>query len=134
MWVLGYPKGAQKLFGIKASSGNIEKTITLDNSGYRFITALSFGKVLVYGGVGTNYDATGILVDPSTSNFEKLSGNSKNYLPSSDGDSSHNGRYRWYLYNLIPLTTNKNLVEVAAFDRNSGTSGDEFAKNATYNF
>ena len=133
LWVLGYPNGAQKLFGIKASNGNIEKTITLDNSGYRFITALSSGKVLVYGGAGTNYDATGILVDPSTSTFEKLSGNSNKHLPSSDGDSSHNGKYRWYFYNLIPLTANKNLVEVVAFDRNSGTSGDESAKNATYN-
>lgn len=145
LWVLGYAYNSnQKLFGINATTGKVTYTVDLgnkdtsqNNSPYRFVSALSSGKVMVYGDPSVNYNATCSIVDPETLEVTKITGDSANYLPTTDGPSSthtYKTQFRWYFFNLIPIANNVNLVEVVAFDaKQSGTKNDESAVNATYN-
>lgn len=92
MWVLGYAYNSdQKIFGINANTGNFTYEYNLghvgskgNNSPYKFVAALSSGKVLIYGGATADYNASGCLYDPITSSKETISGNSKNYLPTNE--------------------------------------------------
>ena len=145
LWVLGYGYlSNQSIFGFNADTGALIKSHDLGPVGngvdkkqspYKFVTALSSGKVLIYGDPSKTYSGTGLLYDPENGTTNKLNGNSDSHLPKSDGDSSHKNTYRWYFYNLVPLATNKNLVEVVAFDNRTsgGTTGDGSANRATYN-
>lgn len=89
LWVLGYGYNSdQSIFGIDADTGNFKYEFNLgrvgttgSNSPYKFVTALSSGKVLIYGGATADYNAIGCLYDPTTNTKEIISGNSKNYLP-----------------------------------------------------
>ncbi|WP_229503127.1 lipoprotein 17-related variable surface protein [Malacoplasma penetrans] len=147
IWVLGFWSSNNKkqpLFEIKASDGTFTKhevdynkfSTDLPNpnvtSAYRFISALSSGKVMIYGGAGSTYDAKGILYDPKTKTAELIKGNSaeKSILPI--GDNSFGENYRWYFFNLIPIANNKNLVEVFPFSSKATTDDTEAAKNASY--
>ena len=144
LWVLGYGYFSnQSIFGIDASTGTILKTKDLGYVGngvdknyqtpYKFVTALSSGKVLIYGGATTGYDASGALYDPSDGSVTKIKGNSDTNLPY-DQETHNRNTYRWYFYNLIPLANGINLAEVVTFDsKQTGTKDDESAKNASYN-
>lgn len=82
IWVLGYySKSNQKqpLLGIDASTGKIEHNYSINYNDYKnnfennrvttdtafhFVSALSSGKVMMYGGARTTYNAKGLLFDP----------------------------------------------------------------------
>lgn len=143
LWVLGYGYlSSQSIFGLNADNGNViykhnlgyvSNGVDSKQSPYRFVTALSSGKVLIYGDPSKPYDGKGLLYDPINDKITLLTGNSYKNLPSTDGNGHIASTFRWYFYNLIPLANNKNLVEVVAFDTKTGTTGDESSTRASYN-
>ncbi|RXY96054.1 hypothetical protein D8X55_04875 [Malacoplasma penetrans] len=142
LWVLGYYSTntkKQPLFQINGSTGAIEKTFDLTytnlssvNNAYRFVSALSSGKVMVYGGAGSTYDAKALLYDPDTDTLTQISGNSNNTTILPIGDSTYGQKYRWYFFNLIPIANNKNLVEVFPFSTDPTSDDTTAARNASY--
>ncbi|RXY96578.1 hypothetical protein D8X55_03400 [Malacoplasma penetrans] len=144
IWVLGFWSGntrKQPLIGINASTGAIVYQHDLDYTGlinsvnvgsaYRFVSALSSGKVMVYGGAGSAYDAKGILYDPTTNTRTLLTGNSANTSILPVGNSEFGNQYRWYFYNLIPIGNNRNLVSVLPYSTQVA-SNDVGYPNANY--
>ncbi|RXY96703.1 hypothetical protein D8X55_02955 [Malacoplasma penetrans] len=148
LWVLGFWSSTtrkQPLLGIDASTGNIKYTYDIDYSSYsssignvtasttyRFISALSSGKVMVYGGAGSSYNAKGILYDPTTSSASLISGDSSNSNILPLGNATYGSKYKWYFFNLIPIANNRNLVEVLPYSSDYA-SGDAGSNNANYN-
>ncbi|RXY96691.1 hypothetical protein D8X55_02890 [Malacoplasma penetrans] len=148
IWVLGswsVKNNKQPLFEIKAADGTITKTHEINyaeftsslgqanNSNvYRFVSALSSGKVMVYGGAGTTYNGKAILYDPKTLKGTVLNGNSSDDKILPLKNTSYGSDYKWYFFNLIPVATNRNIVEVVTF-ANKETSGDAGNGLANYN-
>ncbi|RXY96694.1 hypothetical protein D8X55_02905 [Malacoplasma penetrans] len=145
IWILGYwsnNKKTQPLLGIQASNGQVKHTYNLSYDGvlnnvgtgtaYRFVSALSSGKVMVYGGAGSPYDAKGILYDPDSNSTSVISGDSAKNEILPTNDETYGKKYRWYFFNLIPIGNNKNLVEVLPFSRDESVDDGGFP-NANYN-
>ncbi|RXY96692.1 hypothetical protein D8X55_02895 [Malacoplasma penetrans] len=146
IWVLGFWSDSTKtqpLFEIKAADGSITNTHTVNyknisglesvkiSSAYRFVSALSSGKVMIYGGAGSSYNGKAILYDPKTKTASLLNGNSSSTEILPMGDASHGSNYKWYFFNLIPVAANRNIVEVVTF-ANKETSNDEGSAYANY--
>ncbi|WP_164979346.1 lipoprotein 17-related variable surface protein [Malacoplasma penetrans] len=147
IWVLGFwskTTKTQPILGIDASTGEIKHShdisyssaglnITAVNSSYRFITALSSGKVMVYGGAAFHYEAKGLLYDPTSNSVSLVSGDSADQSILPKGDTSYGSNYRWYFFNLMPIADNKNIVEVVNYANSSGLTGDQGNGLANYN-
>ena len=143
LWVLGYAyQSEQKVVGLDAATGTIKyqynlgkKTGTVGSSDqpYKFISALSSGKVLTYGDPVAGYNGESTIYDPTTSKIEKFTGNSVNNVPTSIEDVKFKGTYRWYFFNLVPIANNINIAEVVTFDNGNSTKDDGSANRASYN-
>ncbi|BAC44057.1 conserved hypothetical protein [Malacoplasma penetrans HF-2] len=147
IWVLGFWSSSNKkqpLFQIKASDGSFTKheidysKITglgsvAVNTAYRFVSALGSGKIMIYGGAGSTYNAKGILYDPTSKISSLIEGNSSNNTILPLGNSSYGSSYKWYFFNLIPIASNRNIVEVVNFTTQAGITGDGAANHANYN-
>lgn len=144
LWVLAYGYlSHQTIFGLNANNGKViykhdlgyvSNGVDNKQSPYRFVTALSSGNVLIYGDPSKPYNGKGLLYNHDKDEITQLSGNSFQKLPTTDGNGHSTNTFRWYFYNLIPLASNKNLVEVVAFDsKQTGTTGDNSSKYASYN-
>ena len=135
LWVLGYYGGTNKnqlLFKINAANGTILKTISLgDTNGRRFISALVSGNVMIYGSAADDFKdkIQAYLYNDTTGSVSPINGDSNKQAPTSDGTKSN---YRWYFFNLIPVSNNRNFVEIVSFSKTSGTTGDGGEKDASY--
>ncbi|MCF0217759.1 MAG: hypothetical protein HUJ42_01800 [Malacoplasma sp.] len=135
LWVLGYfgvKNVDQLLFKIDAVNGKVLQTIHLGNTGgLRFVSALVSGNVMVYGTASQNFKdgAKAYLYQASNNSVKQITGNSNTKVPTSDGDKKN---YTWYFFNLIPVANNKNFVEIVSFSKETGTTGDNGSKNASY--
>ncbi|CRH75941.1 Domain of uncharacterised function (DUF1976) [Chlamydia trachomatis] len=87
---------------------------------------------MVYGGAGTTYNGKAILYDPKTLKGTVLNGNSSDDKILPLKNTSYGSDYKWYFFNLIPVATNRNIVEVVTF-ANKETSGDAGNGLANYN-
>ncbi|BAC44052.1 hypothetical protein [Malacoplasma penetrans HF-2] len=149
IWVIGYWSNTTKkqpLFEIKASNGEILNKHEIDYSKfgsdfpnpnigtvYRFITSLSSGKVMIYGGAGNSYDAKGVLYDPKNKTATLIKGDSASTEILPMNNTSYGTKYKWYFFNLIPIATNRNIVEVVNFVDEGSITGDNGAGKANYN-
>lgn len=140
IWVLGYfsaPKNQQQIFLINPDNGQYTTyaitypSTTSSSNAYRFISALSFGKVMLYGGPGTAYGAAGFLYDPSTKKMTSINGDSNSVFTNDKKYGNGTTNFRWYFYNLVPIGNNINVVECIPFSTIL-TTGDDGVKYATY--
>ena len=142
LWILGYAYNSnQTIFGINASTGSVEYTKDIGNKNgyvngknqpYKFISALSSGKVLAYGDPVAGFNGQGTLYDPKTNTYEEFTGDSYNHVPN-NLETKFNNKYKWFFFNLVPVGNNLNIAEVAAIDKRSGITGDGSKDYASYN-
>ncbi|MCF0217933.1 MAG: hypothetical protein HUJ42_02705 [Malacoplasma sp.] len=142
LWVLGcyYETNKnQNLFKIDAATGSIQTIPLGDTKGRRFISALVSGNVMIYGTAAEDFSsqASAYLYNASTKKTTELKGDSNQYVPKQDTKATDNSaydksKYKWYFFNIIPVATNRNFVEIVSYSTTASLTGDQGAQYASY--
>ncbi|WPL36383.1 lipoprotein 17-related variable surface protein [Malacoplasma iowae] len=99
------------------------------NSDVRFLTVLKNGNVLMYGGAKTGLNGNAYLYDKNQNKIETVNHKFEEHMNmiSKPSDS------KWYFFNLIPVSNNRNLVEIVNFTTKSGVDIGNGVNDANFN-
>ncbi|WPL38547.1 lipoprotein 17-related variable surface protein [Malacoplasma iowae] len=99
------------------------------NSDVRFLTVLKNGNVLMYGGAKTGLNDSAYLYEKDKKTIMKIQHNFQTLMDKIKKPKNS----KWYFFNLIPVSNNRNLVEIVNFTTVSGPEIGNNPDDANFN-